>query len=75
MEAVLRARQIRRIQRRQQVQLRNEPPVLTIGEEVFNAVTHGGGAVLAAAAMTALLLRSDTEPGRWPPAFMASAWW
>ena len=60
MEAVLRARQIRRIQRRQQVQLRNEPPVLTIGEEVFNAVTHGGGAVLAAAAMTALLLRSDT---------------
>ena len=39
--------------RREQVRLRNEPPVLTVGEEVFNAVSHGLGALLAVAAMEA----------------------
>lgn len=46
--------------RRAKVQARNEPPRLTVGEEIFNTVSHGVGAVLAAGAMAALLLRSDT---------------
>ena len=46
--------------RREQVRLRNEPPVLTVGEEVFNAVSHGLGALLAVAAMVLLLVRSLT---------------
>ena len=46
--------------RREQVRLRNEPPVLTVGEEVFNAVSHGLGALLAVAAMVLLLVRSHT---------------
>ena len=46
--------------RREQVRLRNEPPVLTVGEEVFNAVSHGLGALLAVAAMVLLLVRSRT---------------
>ena len=46
--------------RREQARLRNEPPVLTVGEEVFNAVSHGLGALLALAAMVLLLIRSHT---------------
>lgn len=46
--------------RKARVRARNEPPRLTAGEEAFNAVSHGAGAVLAAAAMITLLLRSDT---------------
>ena len=46
--------------RREQARLRNEPPVLTVGEEVFNAVSHGLGALLAVAAMVLLLVRSHT---------------
>ena len=37
----------------------NEPPRLTLGEEAFNAATHGVGALLAVAGMVLLLLRSD----------------
>ena len=46
--------------RREQARLRNEPPVLTVGEEVFNAASHGLGALLAVAAMVLLLVRSHT---------------
>ena len=52
----IRAREIRR----EKVRERNEPPRLTAGEERFNTVSHGAGAVLAAAAMVLLLVRSDT---------------
>lgn len=38
----------------------NEPPKLTVLEEVGNAVTHGVGAALAVAGMVLLLLKSDT---------------
>lgn len=55
-ECRARARSIRRAQMR----LRNEPPVLTLGEEIFNAVSHGLGALLAVAAMVLLLVRSRT---------------
>lgn len=55
-----RARAVRRAQTRAKVQARNEPPRLTAKEERFNAVSHGAGAALAAAAMVLLLLRSDT---------------
>lgn len=41
------------------IQARNEPPRLTVTEEVFNAVTHGAGAVLAAAGLALLLARSQ----------------
>lgn len=53
---IYRAREVRRAK----IRARNEPPRLTAGEERFNAVSHGTGAVLAAAGMVLLLLRSDT---------------
>lgn len=46
--------------RRKQIRELNEPPKLTIVEEVGNAVTHGVGAMLALAGMILLLLKSDT---------------
>ncbi|NLK95749.1 MAG: hypothetical protein GX275_11280 [Clostridiales bacterium] len=38
----------------------NEPPKLTVSEEVGNAITHGIGAALALAGFILLLLKSDT---------------
>ena len=38
MEAVLTAKQMRQLRKRVIARKRNEPPVLTVGEEVFNAV-------------------------------------
>lgn len=38
----------------------NEPPKLTVLEEVGNAVTHGIGAILSIAGFVLLLLKSDT---------------
>ena len=60
MEMVLTARQIHRIRRRVIAKAKNEPPVLSLKEEAFNAVSHGIGAGLAVAAMVLLLLRSHT---------------
>lgn len=60
MEAVLDLKQMRRMERRERVRIKNEPPRLTLGEEVFNTVSHAVGAGLAVAAMVLLLLRSDT---------------
>lgn len=45
--------------RKEQLRALNEPPRLTAGEEAFNAVSHGGGALLAVAGMVLLLLRSQ----------------
>lgn len=47
-------------ERKRRIQEQNEPPVLTVAEEVGNAVTHGLGAVLALVGMILLLLKSDT---------------
>ncbi len=62
MEAVLTKRDLRKARlravRRAKVQARNEPPRLTAGEEVFNAVSHGLGALGAAAALALLLAQS-----------------
>lgn len=62
MEAALTKQQIQRARvraaRRARVRERNEPPRLTIGEERFNAVSHGLGALGAAAALALLLERS-----------------
>ncbi len=62
MEAVLKKQELQRARlravRRAKVQARNEPPRLTVGAEVFNAVSHGLGALGAAAALTLLLVRS-----------------
>lgn len=46
--------------KKKQIRERNEPPHLTVGEEVGNAVTHGVGAALAIAGMVLLLMKSDT---------------
>ena len=60
MEAILTAKQLQRMERRALVRKRNEPPRLTVGEETFNAVSHGVGMGLAIAGMVLLLLRSKT---------------
>ena len=46
--------------RKKQLKELNEPPKLTVLEEVGNAVTHGVGALLAIAGMVLLLIKSDT---------------
>lgn len=46
--------------RKKQIKALNEPPKLTILEEVGNAVVHGIGAGLAIAGFIPLLLKSDT---------------
>jgi len=60
MEAVLSLKQMRRMERRELARIKNEPPRLTLGEEVFNTVSHALGAGLAIAALVLLLLRSET---------------
>lgn len=68
MEAALTKQQIQRARlraaRRARVRERNEPPRLTVGEERFNAVSHGLGALGAAAALALLLARSGTAMER-----------
>ena len=63
MEAVLTRRQLQKARlravRRERVRARNEPPRLTVGEEAFNAASHGAGALGAAAALALLLARSQ----------------
>lgn len=60
MEMALTAKQYARIRRKIQARKLNEPPRLTVGEEVFNAVSHALGTGLAIAGLVLLLLRSDT---------------
>lgn len=50
----------RRAERLELTRMKNEPPRLTVGEEIVNAISHGLGAGLAVAAMVLLLLRSRT---------------
>ncbi len=45
---------------KEEIDKRNEPPVLTTLEEVGNAITHGIGAALSIAGFVLLLLKSDT---------------
>ena len=47
-------------ERKKKIQELNEPPKLTVLEEIGNAVTHGIGALLAIAGMVLLLVESDT---------------
>ena len=51
-------REKRRIERRRQLNL----PIYSVGEEVFSSVTHGAGALLAAAALVCLLVFSPHTP-------------
>ena len=64
MEAALTRRELQqarlRAVRRAKVQARNEPPRLTAAEEGINAGSHGAGALLAAAALCLLLVKSHT---------------
>ena len=46
--------------KKQRIKELNEPPHLTLLEEIGNAVTHGVGALLAIAGFILLLLKSDT---------------
>ena len=65
MEAILDRKELCRARarsvRRARLRAMNEPPRLTVGEEVFNAATHGAGALAAAAGMVLILLRA--QPG------------
>lgn len=47
-------------ERKRRIQELNEPPRLTLAEEVGNAVTHGAGALLSLAGMILLLFKSDS---------------
>lgn len=47
-------------ERKKKIKQLNEPPKLTVLEEVGNAVTHGIGAILAIVAFILVLLKSDT---------------
>jgi len=62
MEAALTKQQLQRARlraaRRAKARARNEPPRLTVGEERFNAVSHGLGVLGAAAALALLLAHS-----------------
>ena len=60
MEQALTMKQLRRLEQRERTRLKNEPPFLTLGEEIFNAVSHGLGTLLAMAGMVLLLVRSAT---------------
>lgn len=63
--SVKQMRQLRlRATRRKAVRARNEPPRLTLGEEVFNAVSHGLGAVLAGVGFALLLHKAQTPAAR-----------
>jgi len=55
-EAILTAKELKR----EKIRARNEPPRLSIGEEVINTLSHALGAGLAIAAMVLLLLKSKT---------------
>ncbi len=63
----LEQKDMRKAQKRQQreekrlrIKEKNEPPHLTVLEEIGNAVTHGVGALLAAIGMVMLLTKSST---------------
>lgn len=56
----VRAKELEKEKKRQQYRKKNEPPKLTILEEVGNSVTHGIGAALAAVGLVLLLLKSNT---------------
>ena len=60
MEGALTMRKSRNPARRETVRIKNEPPRLSVGEEIINAVSHALGAGLAVAAMILLLVRSHT---------------
>ena len=52
--------QMTRAARRERSRVLNEPPRLTVGEEVLNAISHGLGAALPVAGLVLHSLRSDT---------------
>ena len=60
MENVMTVKQMQRMERQAIIRAKNEPPSLTLGEEIFNAASHGAGALLATAAMVLLLVHSHT---------------
>ena len=60
MEAIRRAPAELRLARKEAIRAKNEPPILSLGEEIINAVSHGVGTGLSVAAFVLLLLHSDT---------------
>ncbi|MBQ6594617.1 MAG: hemolysin III family protein [Clostridia bacterium] len=48
-----------RTRRREERRRLNEPPARSLAEEIANAVSHGTGALLSAAGLILMLLRSD----------------
>lgn len=47
--------------KKEELKLKNEPPKLTLGEEIMNAITHGIGALFAIIAMILLIFKSDNS--------------
>ena len=60
MEGIRRAPAELRLAQREALRAKNEPPRLSIGEEVFNAISHGVGTGLSIAGFVFLLIRSRT---------------
>lgn len=48
------------LDKKAELKKKNEPPVLSLSEEIINAISHGIGALLAIAGLVLLLLKSDT---------------
>lgn len=48
-------------ERKKAIRELNEPPKLTVLEEIGNAITHGIGAIMALVAMILLLIKSDNS--------------
>ncbi|MGN1343953.1 MAG: hemolysin III family protein [Traorella sp.] len=46
---------------KEQLKKKNEPPLLSLSEEIINAISHGIGALFAIIAMILLLLKSNSE--------------
>ncbi len=59
-EEIKKEKQQRKLERKQKHREMNEPPKLTLLEEIGNAVCHGAGAGLAIAGFVLLLVKSDT---------------
>lgn len=59
-KAVSQLEREKREAQRNRIRLKNEPPKLSVLEEIGNSITHGIGAGLAIAGMVLLLVKSDT---------------
>lgn len=60
MEGIRKAPLELRLAQKEAIRAKNEPPRLTVGEEIFNAISHGAGTVFAVVAFIMMLLHSGS---------------